>query len=92
MRLATDEEVASREAAEAGSASDNGRMISQAELQQALSRLGEAKRDLLLLCYHAELTGDQAAEILNIPIGTLKSRLHAARRALREQLVREAES
>ncbi len=60
------------------------------ELRAALQRLDPARYDIVLLCYHAGLTHEQAAKILNIPLGTLKSRLHAALKELRHALTAEA--
>lgn len=56
------------------------------QLQRAVDSLGPEKREILLLCYHEGLTHGEAAEILEIPVGTLKSRLHAALAELREEL------
>jgi RNA polymerase sigma-70 factor (ECF subfamily) len=60
-----------------------------ARVRQAVARLSAEKRTALLLCYHADMTHEQVAEILEIPPGTLKSRLHAARQELRERLSAE---
>src|SRR5688572_876808 len=43
-------------------------------LQAALANLGEERREVLLVCYHAGMTHEVAAEVLEIPLGTLKSR------------------
>jgi RNA polymerase sigma-70 factor (ECF subfamily) len=67
-----------------------GDRLEQADLDRslytALMRLGDEKRGILLLCYHDGLSHAQAAEILKIPTGTLKSRLHAALVELRDAL------
>lgn len=55
----------------------------------AVARLPDAQREIVLLCYHADLTHAQASEILMIPAGTLKSRLHSALTSLREALPAE---
>ena len=55
-------------------------------LHQAVSALPSDRRLLLLLCYHQDLTLVQAADILGLPLGTVKSRLHAALEELRSQL------
>ncbi len=55
-------------------------------LHDAVARLGEAKREVVLLCYHEGMTHELAAQVLEIPLGTLKSRLHAALCELRETL------
>jgi RNA polymerase sigma-70 factor (ECF subfamily) len=62
------------------------------DLHAAVSQLTAAKREVLLLCYHADLTHEQAAKILRIPPGTLKSRLHAALEELRQHLGTEGRS
>jgi RNA polymerase sigma-70 factor (ECF subfamily) len=59
-------------------------------LRDAVGRLTAPKREILLLCYHEAMTHVQAAEILEIPVGTLKSRLHTALSELREELTRKA--
>jgi RNA polymerase sigma-70 factor (ECF subfamily) len=48
------------------------------------------QRLILLLSYHDGLSHTAAAEVLGIPIGTLKSRLHAALTQLRARLSPEA--
>jgi RNA polymerase sigma-70 factor (ECF subfamily) len=47
---------------------------------------------IVLLCYHQGLTHEQAAEVLDIPTGTLKSRLNAALKELRQSLASEGPS
>ena len=59
-------------------------------LYEAVGRLSDSGRELVLLCYHDGLTHKQAAEVLEIPLGTLKSRLHAVLEQLREHLCIEA--
>lgn len=58
----------------------------QEQLRAAVAGLGAEQRTVVLLCYHAGLTYGEAAEILEIPVGTLKSRLHAALTELRAAL------
>lgn len=60
-----------------------------AVLRRAVERLGPDKSIVLLLCYHEGLTHQEAAEILEIPVGTLKSRLNAALNELRDRLSSE---
>jgi RNA polymerase sigma-70 factor (ECF subfamily) len=55
-------------------------------LAAALARLKAADRDTLLLVDWAELTYDQAALALDVPVGTVRSRLNRARRKIREAL------
>ena len=55
-------------------------------VQQALSELPVNFREILLLCDVEEMSYQEIAETLAIPIGTVMSRLHRARKALRELL------
>lgn len=64
----------------------------RAELHAALDRLGMDQRNVLLLCYHAGMTHPEAANILDIPLGTLKSRLSTALAELRQMLAKEDRS
>jgi len=61
-------------------------------LRDAVERLAEPKREVVLLCYHEGMTHELAATVLEIPLGTLKSRLHAALKELREHLCDEVRS
>jgi RNA polymerase sigma-70 factor (ECF subfamily) len=47
-------------------------------VQRALGELGPALREVLLLGYFQRLSYQQIAEDLGIPLGTVKSRMHAA--------------
>ena len=47
-------------------------------VQRALDELSDPLREILLLAYFQRLTYAQVAEELGIPLGTVKSRLHAA--------------
>jgi len=53
-----------------------------AEVAAAIQTLGRAHREVLGLVFAADLTMAEVAKILEIPIGTVKSRLAAARTAL----------
>lgn len=55
-------------------------------LRGAVGRLAEGTRLIVLLCYHRGMTHEAAAAILGIPVGTLKSRLHAGLGELRAAL------
>ncbi|WP_129337318.1 sigma-70 family RNA polymerase sigma factor [Cellulomonas endophytica] len=49
----------------------------------ALARLTPEHRQVVVLCYFRRLTVAQAARVLGVPPGTVKSRTHYALRALR---------
>jgi RNA polymerase sigma-70 factor (ECF subfamily) len=51
-------------------------------LDTALSKLSDTHREILRMKYFGDLKYDELAEALGIPIGTVMSRLHIARKAL----------
>ncbi len=56
-------------------------------LAVALERLSPGDRDVVLLYAWADLTYAQIGQALDIPVGTVRSRLHRARGRLREPLL-----
>jgi RNA polymerase sigma-70 factor (ECF subfamily) len=60
------------------------------ELAQAFRTLSDEQRAVLVLLYYRDLTLAEIAEALNISIGTVKSRLHYARQAMRAAVEAEA--
>ena len=56
----------------------------RSDVERALARLSEPKRITLLLAEVEGLSCDEIARALDIPIGTVWTRLHAARRELRQ--------
>lgn len=57
------------------------------EMQHALQLLPEDLRETLLLVVVAELTHQETADLLGIPLGTVLSRVSRARKRLREYLL-----
>jgi RNA polymerase sigma factor (sigma-70 family) len=57
---------------------------------RALAKLPRRDREILALLAWAELTYEQIAEALGIPVGTVRSRAHRARVRVRELLEAEA--
>ncbi|MBC7968275.1 MAG: RNA polymerase sigma factor, partial [Fuerstia sp.] len=60
-------------------------------LRAGLARLHPDDREVVVLYYLEERSVDEVAEISNIPPGTVKSRLHRARRVIRETLENESD-
>jgi RNA polymerase sigma-70 factor, ECF subfamily len=56
------------------------------DLHHALRRIPLRHREVLVLRYVAELPVEEVASQLRLPVGTVKSRLNRARKALAEQL------
>lgn len=57
-----------------------------AALGNALSALAKPDRDVLLLIAWEQLTYEEVARALGIPLGTVRSRLHRARAKIRKTL------
>jgi RNA polymerase sigma factor (sigma-70 family) len=67
----------------------HGRVVADGvsrRLGAALARLPAGHRDALLLVTWAELTYEQAAQALGVPVGTVRSRVNRARSKLRKAL------
>jgi RNA polymerase sigma-70 factor, ECF subfamily len=58
-------------------------------VRESIARLPDVLRQTLILAYHQDLKYREIAEILKIPVGTVKSRLHAALQKL-QQMARSA--
>lgn len=56
------------------------------EVQRALSALPLPQRVVVVLYYLNDLSLQEVADILDVPLGTVKSRLHYGRRALKQSL------
>ena len=56
------------------------------EMQAALDRLPQELRETLLLVVVGELTHQEAADLMGIPLGTVLSRVSRSRARLREYL------
>jgi RNA polymerase sigma-70 factor (ECF subfamily) len=59
------------------------------QVRQAISQLSEEHRSVLVLREMDGCCYETIAEILELPVGTVRSRLHRARMQLREQLKEE---
>ena len=58
-------------------------------LQESLDELPENMRDILLMVGLDDISYEEAAALLTVPIGTVRSRLSRARSALREKLAQK---
>lgn len=56
------------------------------ELRRAIRAMPSHERDVLLLVALADLTYAEIAEVIEAPVGTVRSRLHRARQRLRRHL------
>jgi RNA polymerase sigma-70 factor (ECF subfamily) len=83
--IADIDEVDQRELPEPGLSEDLEQEL--AAMEHELTRLPAIEREALTLFYLRELSLQEIAQALEIPVGTVKSRLHRARRLLRRELI-----
>jgi RNA polymerase sigma-70 factor, ECF subfamily len=58
----------------------------QESVQKEILKLPEKYRSVIVLKYMEELSLNEISEILDMPLGTVKTRIHRGREALRQQL------
>ncbi len=79
-----EETAAEPDANAAADHSDN--VVNSLYVTNAIARLQPAHRTVLLLVYYQHRTCAEAAAVLGVPVGTVKSRLHYALRQIRTVL------
>ena len=60
------------------------------QLERGFARLSVEQRAVLVLQHYLNLSHDEMADLLDIPVGTVRSRLHGARGAMRAALEADA--
>lgn len=74
-----------------GAAEDPALSVADREqLDRAFRRLTSEQRAVIVLQYYRDLTLTEIAEVLGVPIGTVRSRLHYAKQALRSAIEADA--
>ena len=68
------------------------RIENQQEIALILGSLSDAHRTVLALHYLHDMEVREISALLNIPVGTVKSRLHHARQAFKKILMKETET
>jgi RNA polymerase sigma-70 factor (ECF subfamily) len=56
------------------------------DLERAMSVLSDAERAAIVQCYHNDLSHEEAAYVLNCPVGTVKTHVFRAKQKLRSAL------
>jgi RNA polymerase sigma-70 factor (ECF subfamily) len=69
-----------------------GSLVDRHALSEAMKKLSDEHREVVVLHELDGLTYEEAAEILGVPVGTVKSRLHHAFQHLRRLLIPAAEA
>ncbi len=92
FQLVSDGELAERPSAGPGPEAVALGRAAVTEVAEAITRLGRSHREVLGLVFVADLSVAEAAEVLGVPVGTVKSRLTAARAALVRLLTDKGEN
>ncbi|GAB2800261.1 sigma-70 family RNA polymerase sigma factor [Actinoallomurus bryophytorum] len=82
-RMARPDEVEESAAAPRSFGDHSSAVVDSVFLARALAQLSPAHREVLRVIYFADHTAVQAAELLGLPVGTVKSRTHHALRRLK---------
>ena len=65
-------------------------IVDRDQLERAFRRLSLDHRSVVVLHHYLDLTLDEVADVLGVPVGTVRSRLHHAMRGLRAALDADA--
>ena len=69
-----------------------GRLAERDRIERALNRLSSEQRAVVVLHYYLGLPLTEAAQILDVPVGTAKSRLNRGLEAMRAVMGAEPEA
>lgn len=92
LQLVSDTELADQPSAGPGPEAVAIERAAVTEVADAIAKLGRSHREVLGLVFGADLSLAEAAAVLRVPVGTVKSRLTAARAALIRVLNETGES
>jgi RNA polymerase sigma-70 factor (ECF subfamily) len=56
------------------------------DMQRAMAVLSDAERAAIVQCYHNDLSHEEAAQVLNCPVGTVKTHILRAKQKLKSRL------
>jgi RNA polymerase sigma-70 factor (ECF subfamily) len=62
--------------------------VQSSQIREALAALDEKYRAVLLLRYQTEMSYERIAEVLELPLSTVETRIHRGKKMLREKLKR----
>lgn len=57
------------------------------DLERAMSVLNDAERAVIVQCYYNDLSHDEAAQVLSMPLGTVKTHVLKAKEKMKSQMV-----
>jgi len=72
---------------EASGVPDPARAVTLAvDMQRAMAVLSEAERAAIVQCYHNDLSHEEAAQVLDCPVGTVKTHILRAKQKMKARL------
>lgn len=83
--LAADEDDDESRAGDGASDHTRGAAL-RLDMERALAVLSEGERAAIVQCYHNDLSHEEAAYVLNCPVGTVKTHILRAKLKLKSQL------
>ena len=66
-------------------------IVARVDLERAMARLSDAERAAIAACYYADLSHEEAAAVLGIPLGTVKTHVLRGKAKLRAALAPKPE-
>ena len=73
-------------------AADLPDIVSRMDLERAMQALSDGERAAIAACYYADLTHEEAAQALGIPVGTVKTHVLRGKAKLRARLMEEEDA
>jgi RNA polymerase sigma-70 factor (ECF subfamily) len=71
---------------EASGPDEAGQSVAKLDLARAMARLSDGERAAIVACYYQDLSHEEAADALELPLGTLKSHVLKGKNKLRAML------
>lgn len=71
---------------EAGLVEEMPDVVSRVDLERAMATLSEGERAAIAACYYADLSHEEAAQALGIPVGTVKTHVLRGKAKLKARL------
>jgi RNA polymerase sigma-70 factor (ECF subfamily) len=56
------------------------------DMERAMAALSDAERAAIVQCYHNDLSHEEAARVLDCPVGTVKTHILRAKQKLKSRL------
>lgn len=85
-------EAAVERAVEAEHSGDHGAATETERIREAVARLDEDHRMVITLAYVEGFACEEIARMLELPLGTVKSRIHYAKDSIRREIGKETEA